>query len=287
MRSLLAALLLLAASSSFAQAPPLSQASRGELPILPFPASAQTVNILHWDTNALPKIYQRSEQMPLSDEEIAKLSKAGFDGPSIVKMIEERRCACDASADGLIKLKEQGVPKDVLMAVSLHGLKPNRALNLLVTIDFAGAAHPAGQGGAAVGVPREGFLYFFIDDGDVTRVFSANLADLLSRPYSHQSMVDQSDLLLTKEVRRIELPGQTPLKAYGKHTLLVVASARPTLTHPSQLSDAERAKAQSYSIDYPRASLQSLCRLNAAYKRDAVLANKWDFAGSRLECEWN
>jgi hypothetical protein len=249
-----------------------------QVPALPFPpGTTQTVNIIQWDANSLPKVYQRSDQLPLTTEELAKLAKAGFEPAQMVKMLEERRCACDVSADGLIKLKEAGVHKDVLAAASTHSLKPNRALFLDVVLDFTGEGSQA----------KEGFLYFFIDDGDVTRVFSANLPELLGRKNSHESMVDQSDILRARQVRRIRLPGEVPLKVYGKHQVLVVASANPALSHPSQLTALEKSSAQTYALDYPRSSLQSLCRLNAAYKRDPVLAYKWKFMGSRFECEWN
>jgi hypothetical protein len=184
---------------------------------------------------------------------------------------------CDASADGLIKLKQQGVAKEVLSAISLHGLQPNRSIDLMVTLDFSGEGTQA----------RESYLYFFIEDGELTRVFTANLADLLSRRWQHEQSVDKSDLLITRQVRRVRLAGQVPLKKYGKHAVLVVASANPTLTHPSQLSEAERSKAQSYTIDYPRASLENVCELNAGYKRDVALAHQWHFVGSRFQCEWD
>lgn len=246
--------------------------------VLPFPPGhAETINVVSWTANDLPKIYERSEQLPLSDEELVKLSKAGFDSAELVKMIQERRCACDASADGLIRLKSAGVPKEVISAVSLHGLRPNRALALQLTLDFTGEGREA----------RNAFLYFFVDDGELTRVFSANLNDFLSRHNPHEVQADRSDLLITKKVRRIQLAGEVPLKSYGKHTVLVVTSANPALTHPSQLNENEKRLAQTYSFDYPRASLQSLCRLTAGYKRDALLAHLWRYMGSRFECEWN
>src|SRR4051794_5399877 len=83
---------------------PAMSDARGNPVLLPtFPAGAQqTVNIVNWDSNHLPRVYERSDQLPLTDEEVAKLAKAGFDSMQMVKMIEERRCMCDASADGLI-----------------------------------------------------------------------------------------------------------------------------------------------------------------------------------------
>lgn len=271
---LLAATLALTSSQA-----PVSISGRGNPQVnLPFPAGdVQTYNIIQWDPNQLPRIYERSDQLPLTDEELTKLSQAGFEPAQIVKMIEERRCACDASADGLIRLKKAGVDKDVLAAVSRHGLAPNRGLNLLVTLDFTGESRTA----------REAFLYFFVDDGDITRVFTANIPELLSRRNSHETTVDRSDILVARTVRRVQLAGQVPLRTYGKHNVLVVASASPTLTHPSQLTAQELSRSQRYTFDYPRASLQNVCRLTAGYRRDAVLAYKWNFEGSRFECEWN
>jgi hypothetical protein len=252
----------------------------GELPppIMPFPTGqTQTVHIVEWDGNALPRPIQRSEQLPLSDQEVLKLAKAGFDGPQLARLIEERRCACDASADGLIRFKSAGVPKDALAAISLHALKPNRALTLELTFDFAGEGNQA----------REGFFYFFVDDGDVTRVFSAPVGELLSRKHAHEEMVDRRDLLIAHSVRRVRIAGDVALKTYGKHTVLVAYSASPAILHPSQLGPAERAKAQGYTFVYPRSSLQSVCKVASTFKRDALLPDKWHFQGSQFACEFD
>ncbi|MFN7130844.1 MAG: hypothetical protein ACK4N5_02100, partial [Myxococcales bacterium] len=250
--------------------------------------TTQTINVLQWDPNALPRIFQRSDQLPLTDEEITRLSKAGFEPAQIVKMIEERRCACDASADGLIRLKEQGVDKTVISAISLHALKPNRALHLVLTLDVAGAAVPVSSGNTANLKPaRTGFLYFFVEDGKLTRVYSVNLAELATRRFQHETMVDRGDVVMAQEVRRVQLAGEVPLTTYGAHRVLVVSSSNPAITHPSQLTDAERMRAQSFTFDYPRASIQNVCRLFAAWQRDPMLPHKWDYTGSRFECEWN
>ncbi len=257
-----------------AQQPPPPQ----PLPDLPPPAGPQQhVNMDQWDSNTLPPVYERSEQLPLTDDEIRKLTQAGFAPEQVVRMIEERRCACDASPEGLIRLKVAGVDPSVISAVSMHALKPNRTLNLEVTLDFSGESRRA----------RNAYLYVFVDDGDLTRVMSANVDELLRRPNAHETTVDNSDLLIAHTVRRIVLPGQIGLKTYGRHTVVVASSASPNLNHPSQLKQQDRAAAQVYLFDFPRASLQSLCRLTAGYKRDAQIVDRWRFLGSRFECEWN
>ncbi len=250
----------------------------GRSPPQRFPAEGEArINIVNWDANALPRVFQRSDQLPLTDEDLVKLAKAGFDPAQLVKMIEERRCACDASAEGLIRLKQRGVPADVISAVSLHSLRPNRALNLDVRFDFTGDSNEA----------RESFLYFFVEDGDFTRVLMANIGELLSKEHPHDTMIDRSDILISRKVRRVELPGEIPLKTYGAHRLMVVASGRPTLTHPSQLTDQERSRSQVYTFDYPRSSIQNICLVTVGYKRDVVLSYRWHYMGSHFACEWN
>jgi hypothetical protein len=259
----------------------LAQASTAQgTPVASFPPAGgpqATINVIQWDSNSFPRVYERSAQLPITDEEVTRLSRAGFGSDELVRVIEQRRCACDASADGLIRLRQAGVDPRVVSAISLHALPPNRALDLVVTLDFTGESRTA----------REAYLYFFIDDGDITRVLTANLDDLLRRSNAHETMVDRSDVLIARTVRRVVLPGQVPLKTYGRHQVLVASSANPTLTHPSQLTPQEREAVQTYTLDYPRSSVQSLCRLNVGYRRDAVLTYRWLFAGSRFECEWD
>jgi hypothetical protein len=246
------------------------------VPVFPT-GPAQTVNIVNWDSNKLPPIFVKSDQLPLTDDEIIELSKGGFSAEDLVKMVGERRCLSDGSAAGMIKLKKAGVPMPVIAAMSTYGIKPNRELNLQLTFDFSGDSTEA----------RQGYLYVFVDDGDIARVFTANINDLLKRRWPTEQMVDKSDLMITRTVRRIPLAGIIPLKSYGKHTVYVASSANPTITHPSQLSELDRRNAQVYSFDYPRTSLSNVCRLFAGYRRDPVLTYQWRYMGSRFECEWN
>ncbi|MBK7861584.1 MAG: hypothetical protein IPJ65_23805 [Archangiaceae bacterium] len=233
----------------------------------------ERVDLVSWQGGALPPRYERSAQLPLASDELVKLSAEGFTAPQLTKMVQERRCACDASADGLIALKRAGVAGEVLNAVSLHALPPNRELSLQLTLDFSGAG----------GEVRKGLLYVFIDDGEVVRVLTAPLDALLARA---PAATDKSDLLVERSVRRVELWGKVPLKTYGVHHVTVVSSGNPSLTQLSQLSAAEVARARSFEFQWPRASLGHQCRLTARYKRDALLA-QWNDVGGTFQCEFN
>ncbi|HEY1907773.1 MAG TPA: hypothetical protein VGG91_17125, partial [Myxococcaceae bacterium] len=159
---------------------PPQPATPGALSALPPPASSQqNVNLSGWDSNQLPAVYERSDQLPITDQEVSKMSQAGFPPDQLVRTIAERSCACDASPEGLIRLRVAGVDASVISAVSKYALKPNRALNLEVTLDFIGESTRS----------RNAYLYVFVDDGDVTRVMSTNIDELLRRPNAHETTV--------------------------------------------------------------------------------------------------
>ena len=100
-------------------------------------ARGQIVNIIDWDGGTLPKRYERSQQLPMAPEDVKKLSASQFSEEAIIKMLEERRCACDASIDALIDLREAGVSEAVLQALSLHALPPNRSVELTIHLDLS------------------------------------------------------------------------------------------------------------------------------------------------------
>src|SRR5215470_19759588 len=152
-----------------AGAVPAQPATPGALSALPPAAtSQQNVNLSGWDSNQLPAVYERSDQLPVTDQDVTKMSQAGFPPDQLVRTIAERSCACDASPEGLIRLRVAGVDPSVISAVSKYALKPNRVLNLEVTLDFIGESRRS----------RNAYLYVFIDDGDVTRVMSSNIDEL-------------------------------------------------------------------------------------------------------------
>ena len=86
-QALAAALALATTQAPRVEAPRLTTASGRTVSNLPFPTgNVQTLNIIEWDSNQLPRFYERSDQLPLTDEEIAKLSKAGFESIDYVEL---------------------------------------------------------------------------------------------------------------------------------------------------------------------------------------------------------
>ena len=65
-------------------------------------ARGEIFNIVDWDGGSLPRRYERSAQLPMSLEDVGKLSASKFSDSAIIKMLEERRCVCDASVDALV-----------------------------------------------------------------------------------------------------------------------------------------------------------------------------------------
>ena len=240
-------------------------------------------NIVDWDGGQLPRRYERSDQLPMSLEDVHKLSANKFSTAAIIKMIEERRCACDASADALVRLKKAGVAEQVLQAVSLHSLPPNRALGLTVSLDFEGLG-----GAATVSTQaRKGYLYLIVPDGDKERIFVGNLQTILARRWQRDELIDNTDLLLPKKVRRVTFASEFPLKTYGPKKVLIFTSTKPDIYTSADIPESDREGVQEFEFEYPAASLESQCRLQVLYRQDAVLANQWHLVRTNFQCEWN
>jgi len=241
------------------------------------------VNIVDWDGGQLPQRYQRSQQLPLSLMDIKKLSANKFSDTAIIKMLEERRCACDASVDALIELKEAQVSEGVLQALSLHALPPNRALQLAIHIDFEGLSGAESISNKA----RKGYLYLIVPDGERERVFVGNLQSILAGQWQRDALVDNTDQLLPKKVRRVSFAAEVPLKTYGPKKALVFTSTRPDIYTSADIPERDREGIREYGFDYPSSSLQNSCNLQVLYRQDQMLKDKWHLARSNFQCEWD
>ncbi|MFT5377164.1 MAG: hypothetical protein ACI906_004002 [Candidatus Latescibacterota bacterium] len=243
----------------------------------------QIVNIVDWDGGQLPQRYQRSQQLPLSLEDIKKLSANKFSDATIIKMLEQRRCACDASVDALVELKESNVSEGVLQALSLHSLAPNRALELAINIDFEGLGGAESISNKA----RKGYLYLIVPDGERERVFIGNLQAILAGQWQRDALADNTDQLLPKKVRRVTFSAEVPLKTYGAKKALVFTSTRPDIYTSADIPERDREDIREYSFDYPSSSLQHFCNLQVLYRQDQMLKDKWHLARSNFQCEWD
>lgn len=243
--------------------------------------SGYVFNIVDWEGGTLPPLYERSAQLPLSLEDVRELSAAKFADSLIVRMIQERRCACDASVGQLVSLKKEGVAESVIQALSLHALPPNRSLDLVIHMDFEGLGDQALSTQA-----RKGYLYLIIPDGDRDRVFFGNLGDVLGRASQRGVAMDNTDILLAKQVRRVTFAARVPLKEHGPKQALVFTSTRPDIYTVADIPEADRQAAQAFAFDYPTSSLERRCSLQVLHRQDAMLANRWHLERSHFECEW-
>jgi len=241
----------------------------------------KAINIIEWDGRDLPEIYQRSQQLPLNLGDLRSLSSKEFKDTTIIKMLEQRRCACDASVKSLIELKEEGVSEEVLAAVSLHSLPPNENLNLSIDIDFFG------NGGRDTfwGSHKENYFYLIIPDGKRERVFVGNIAEILNGEWHVDTFIESKNPLLSRKIRRVSFVKEIPLKTYGNRKALVFTSMRPDIYSSKDLSVEKNI--ESFSIDYPVSSSLASCNLKVRYRQDAVLFDRWHWKGAYFDCEWN
>jgi hypothetical protein len=238
-------------------------------------------NIVDWEGGQLPPLYERSDQLPLTLNDVVALTEEEFSSEMIVKMLQERRCACDALVTELVRLKRVGVDEAVIQAISLHALAPNRSLDLVIHMDFEGLGNQAVSTQA-----RKSYLYLIIPDGDRDRVFFAHLNSALGRSAQRQTAVDNTDLLLPKQVRRASFSARVPLLTHGAKRAMVFTSTRPDIYTVADIPEADRKAAQEFVFDYPASSLRQTCSLQVLHRQDAMLADRWHLERSHFECEW-
>ncbi|MEE2754493.1 MAG: hypothetical protein VX910_10965 [Candidatus Latescibacterota bacterium] len=235
------------------------------------------VNIVEWDSKELHKVYERPDQLPINRDDLILLAESGFQPKQLVEIVSQRRYAGDVSAPGLISLKSLGVADEVIQAASLHALPPNRSINLSVTLEIDGRAS----------APKSRYLYIVIPDGEIERVFTADLGQVSGGKWRSESVVDHSDLLIERSIRTVTFRGRIPLKVAGNKELTAFTSARPDIHWLAEISDTDRQKVRSHEFKYPKSSTRNDCRILIRLYQDQVLEDNWSIAGTHLECEWN
>ena len=183
----------------------------------------------------------------------------------------------DASAAGLVALRRAGVAPEIVEAVSRHALAPNRGIRLTIHLEFEGASSQA----------RTRYLYVILPDSPQERVFTADLGAVLAGRWDRDQVVDASDPMLPRQIRRVTFSSRVPLKTYGEKTLQVLTSARPDIHGSQDIPETDRVRMQQHRIDYPTCSLLQDCELRVRFKQDAVLPYKWQMVSSHVQCEWN
>ena len=246
-------------------------------PTRDIPTRGVVVNIVEWDGGELPPVYERSDQLPLTRNDIVKLTQNGFDPEDIARMVTERRFVGDAAADALIDLKRAGVDPEVIQAVSRHALPPNRALSLTVVLEFVGTSCEA----------RDRYLYIIFPDGGRERVFTADLGSVLSGQWRRDTFVDHTDPLVPKQLRRVTFTGHVPLRTYGTKIIQVFTSSRPGIHTSADIPSKDLEQVRQHTIDYPPSSCRQECVLRVRYHQDRLLPYKWRMVASHLECEWD
>ena len=241
------------------------------------PTQGPVVNIVEWDGNVLPTVYERSDQLPIDGADLLRLSGNGFEPELLTQMIEQRRYAGDVSADGLIALRKAGLDHEVIRAASLHALPPNKSVDLTITLEIDG--QPS--------TPRNRYLYIIVPDGGIESVFTADLNQVFGGRWRSETVADQSDILIPRSVRTVTFSGRIPLKRVGEKALTVFTSARPDLHWLSEVSEQEGRGLRTHTFDCPAGSIRRDCRLLIRLYQDRVLDDNWTITGTHLECEWN
>ena len=115
-------------------------------------------------------------------------------------------------------------------------------------------------------------------------MFLGRLQTILGQKWQRDGLVDNTDLLLPKKVRRIVFESQVPLKTRGSKRAMVFTSTKPDIYTSADIPEQDRKDVQYFDFEYPASSLQSMCVLQVLYRQDALLADKWQLVRTHFEC---
>lgn len=246
----------------------------------------QVLNLLEFhapDVKSFERARRNSSSLPLTLDELTRLSEAGVGAPSLMEMIRTRRVLVRADAQTLIDLKAKGMSDELLTAVSTNAWPPNEAFDLNVQINLAS--------------PRDlalaPFLYVEVYNPRLKRQEAFLHADLRRAwqgagvPGSTgQTVVDRSDPLLPTTVRTVDLFARVQTRQAGELEMRVLVSQAAGLRDLSNLGAPLAAQVKTYAFDYPAASLDQWCRLQLDVLRDTVLRNQFSLRHGQLQCKW-
>lgn len=246
----------------------------------------QVLNLLEFrapDVEAFERARRNSSSLPLTLDELTRLTEAGVGAPSLMEMIRTRRVLVKADAQTLIDLKAKGMSDELLTAVSTNAWPPNEAFDLNVQINLAS--------------PRDlalaPFLYVEVYNPRLKRQEAFLHADLrrawqgVGLPGSSgQTVVDRSDPLLPTTVRTVDLNARVQTRQAGALELRVLVSQAAGLRDLSNLGAPLSGQVKVYPLDYPAASLDQWCRLQLDVLRDPVLRNQFSLRHGHLQCKW-
>lgn len=238
-------------------------------------SDTHVIHVVDWEGGQLPPIYERSDQLPLSHDDVVALTASGFEAEEIVRLVTERRFVGDASAAALIRMKDEGIASGVLRAISRHALPPTRMLRISLQIGLEGNSPDA----------RGRYLYVIIPDGDVERILTADLGEIVSRKSAVQ--VDHTDPLIPRTLREIHVHGTVPVVNDGPRDVRIVSSKRPDIWGTDDIPADDLKKVHTYPMDVPTSSLNRDCRIRLRYRQDPLLPHVWEEVGARFQCEWN
>ncbi len=246
-------------------------------------ANPQVVKLLELrtdDPRAWERLHRDSDSLPLTLEELEKLSKAGLKSKTIIEMMRTRRVLVVADADALLRLKKAGADDAMVAAVSAYALAPNQHFDLEIVLAVS-TPH---------GVSQAPFLYVEAWHTVKKRqeaFLHSDLRGLLTRGARVEVTTDRSDPLLPQTVRTVTLRAPVKTRHPGKIALRVLMSKTPGLRAFDTLPDAAKARIQTLHVDYPGVSLDRRCRLRLDIDRDPLIRDHFKMRPGILECWWD
>ena len=185
----------------------------------------QVIDLLSFEPDTLEaweRLHRQSESLPLTMEELEKLSKAGIGQKALLELMRTRKVLVVADADHLVRLKEAGATDAVVTAVSAYAVRPNDHFDLHVHLDVATPSARAG---------RAPYLYIEVYNDARRRQDALLYADVraLVKRGTATTARDRSDPLLPQTIHSVRIQGPVRTRDAGRLTVAAFATQRPGL----------------------------------------------------------
>lgn len=221
-----------------------------------------------------------SQAGPMTLADVQALVGQKMDSALLRKMIRNRGVLVKPSGETLARLKQAGASDEVVAAVSTYALGENKAIDLLLTVDFD-QVRP--------GLEPQYLYVGLVSNQAQEDLLASPLSGLYSDPDHARDLTDTSDPLLPRSLRRVRLRGLVRGVHHGPSEFRLLVSPHPDildLSDGAKLSSADAQTLDRLPFDYPEVSRVSACQLDVVMSVDPLISKGAVVKSRRLRCFW-
>ncbi|MEE2785773.1 MAG: hypothetical protein VX589_00440 [Myxococcota bacterium] len=245
-------------------------------------ARSEAVNLLQFQTSdpaVWNQLKQRSDSLPLRQQDLKKLTAAGLSEATVIEMMRTRGVLILADGDTLSTLKKNGASDAYVAAISAHAVAPNQSFTLRIQLDLLNIIRTSDAQ----------FLYIEAWHRGTKRpigFFQADLQRLVHTQGVVAATRRTNDPLLPETIRSIRFVTRVKARQFGEIDLRILVSPIGGLTTLGHADGTPVEGVKVQRLEYPPVSLDNRCDLNLAARQDELLPERITLTTAKLNCRW-